>query len=187
MRNLLKQSGLYLAAPSANKSGGISPTTAEHVRRSLGGEAPLVLDGGTCENGIESTIVALRGDDYQILRPGPITDEDLVRVAGRKPIPEKADRIEAPGQLASHYAPSKPVRLEVTNCVDDEFHIGFAAVAGDFNLSEHGDLAEAASRLFAALHIADASERKKIAIASIPRDGIGRALNDRVQRAATPK
>ena len=187
MRELLKASGLFLAAPSANRSGGISPTTADHVASSLGPAAPLILDGGPCERGIESTIVAVNGSDYRILRPGPVTPDQLADIAGKPAIIAASGRIEAPGQLASHYAPAKPVRLDAQVAQADEYHIGFGPVAGDMNLSEKSDLAEAASRLFAALHHAEASAKPKIAVAPISGTGIGLALNDRLRRAASPK
>jgi len=187
MRELLGASGLFLAAPSANRSGAISPTTADHVSRSLGKAAPLILDGGPCERGIESTIVAIDGANYRILRPGPVTVVELEEIAGKVANIVDDNKIEAPGQLASHYAPSKPVRLDAHSALADEYHIGFGVVAGDMNMSEGSDLAEAASRLFAALHQADASEKPKIAVAPVPDTGIGLALNDRLRRAATPK
>ena len=187
MRELLQASGLFLAAPSANRSGGISPTTADHVTRSLGKAVPLILDGGPCARGIESTIVAIGGDDYRILRPGPVTAAQLEAIAGKPPATARIGKIEAPGQLASHYAPAKPVRLGAQTAMADEYHIGFGPVAGDMNLSEDSDLAEAASLLFAALHDADASDRLRIAVAPIPETEIGLALNDRLRRAASPK
>ena len=187
MRELLDASGLFLAAPSANRSGGISPTTADHVASSLGTAAPLILDGGPCERGIESTIVAVNGSDYRILRPGPVTPDQLAEIAGKPATTAASGRIEAPGQLASHYAPAKPVRLDAQVAQADEYHIGFGPVAGDMSLSEKSDLAEAASRLFAALHHAEASAKPKIAVAPISGTGIGLALNDRLRRAASPK
>ncbi|ATW02754.1 L-threonylcarbamoyladenylate synthase [Sphingorhabdus sp. YGSMI21] len=187
MRELLEQSGLYLAAPSANRSGGISPTTAEHVTRSLGAKVPLILDGGPCERGIESTIIAVAGGEYRILRPGPVTEAQLEAVAGKAPILADTNLIEAPGQMLSHYAPSKPLRLNAETAADDEYHIGFGNLPGDRNLSPDADLAEAASLLFAALHDADASGKPRIAVAPIPNAGIGNALNDRLRRAASPR
>ena len=187
MRELLETSDLCLAAPSANRSGGISPTTADHVSRSLGTAAPLILDGGPCEQGIESTIVAVDGSDYRILRPGPVTPDQLEATAGKPAITAGSGKIEAPGQLASHYAPAKPVRLDAQTAGIDEYHIGFGPVAGDMNLSPGADLAEAASLLFAALHKAEASAKPDIAVAPIPCTGIGLALNDRLRRAASPK
>ncbi len=187
MRELLEQSGLYLAAPSANRSGGISPTAAKHVTRSLGENAPLILDGGPCERGIESTIIAVADGEYRILRPGPVTDAQLEAVAGKAPILTETNLIEAPGQMLSHYAPSKPLRLNAETAADDEYHIGFGNVPGDRNLSADADLAEAASLLFAALHDADASMKSRIAVAPIASAGIGNALNDRLRRAASPR
>ncbi|AMO70742.1 L-threonylcarbamoyladenylate synthase [Sphingorhabdus sp. M41] len=187
MRELLRESGLFLAAPSANRSGGISPTTADHVARSLGRAAPMILDGGPCEQGIESTIVAIADDNYRILRPGPITAVQLEAIVGKPPILTVTDQIEAPGQMLSHYAPTKPLRLNAKTAAPDEYHIGFGLISGDRNLSPRSDLAEAASFLFAALHDADASEMPRIAVAPIPEDGIGIALNDRLGRAATPE
>ena len=184
MQALLLASGLVVAAPSANRSGGISPTTAAHVADSLGDAAPLIIDAGACRAGLESTIVALRADSWQILRPGPITAEQIEAVLGTPPIKHNENGIEAPGQLASHYAPSKPVRLNADTATSDEWHVGFGAISGDENLSASGNLAEAASNVFAALHRADASDRLVIAVAPIANDGIGAAINDRLLRAA---
>lgn len=186
MRALLVAAGLPLAAPSANRSGGVSPTRATHVAESLGTNVDLILDGGDCEAGIESTIVALRADGgWQVLRPGPIGAEQIALVIGA-PAGENAveERIEAPGQLASHYAPGKPVRLNAPVAEPDEFHIGFGAIAGDITLSASSDLAEAAARLYAALHSAAAATAPRIAIAPVPEQGIGIAINDRLRRAA---
>lgn len=181
MQGLIRASGRPLAAPSANASGGISPTRAAHVAASLAGRIPLVIDDGATTDGIESTIVdpALR----RILRPGPVTAEQLPGYgAGATP-----GAITAPGQLASHYAPSKPVRLDAVAPVDGEWLIGFGAVAGDDTLSAAGDTREAAARLFDALHLADASDRPRIAIAPVPDAGLGRAIRDRLARAAYPR
>lgn len=187
MRALLAESRLPLAAPSANRSGGVSPTSAAHVAASLGGRAGLILDGGTCDQGIESTIVALRGDGgWQILRPGPITQAQISAVLGTAPDAASSDSgIEAPGQLASHYAPGKPLRLGAVAAEQGEFHIGFGDVTGQFNLSPEGDLAGAAARLYAALHEAAEAPQPRIAVAPIPHEGIGAAINDRLRRAAS--
>lgn len=184
MHALLEASGLFLAAPSANRSGGISPTRAAHVAASLGDAVPLILDGGACEAGLESTIVAVRGDGWQLLRPGPVTADQIEAVAGSPPIPLRDLKIEAPGQLASHYAPAKPVRLLAATAEANEWHIGFGAIQGDDNLSSDGNLVEAAARLFDALHRADASPKDRIAIAAVPEIGVGVAINDRLRRAA---
>lgn len=185
MRAVLAASGLPLAAPSANRSGGVSPTQAAHVAASLGTAVPLVLDGGTCAAGLESTIVALReGGEWQLLRPGPIDAAAIAAVLGQEPAALTSVAIEAPGQLASHYAPGKPVRLNATQAAEGEFLIGFGSVAGDLNLSASGDAAEAAARLYAALHQAAAAPQPRIAVAPIPAKGIGAAINDRLARAA---
>jgi L-threonylcarbamoyladenylate synthase len=184
MRALLLASGLVVAAPSANRSGGISPTTAAHVAASLSDAVPLIIDAGACRAGLESTIVAMRADGWQILRPGPVTSEQIQTVLGTPPIESSGNAIEAPGQLASHYAPTKRVRLNAETASADEWHIGFGAIAGDDNLSASGNLAEAAARLFAALHIADESARSAIAVAPVPTTDIGEAINDRLKRAA---
>lgn len=185
MRAVLAASGLPLAAPSANRSGGVSPTRAEHVAASLGEAVPLVLDGGACAAGLESTIVALRENNrWQVLRPGPITADQIAGVLGCPPEAVTSAAIEAPGQLASHYAPGKPVRLDAVAAGPDEFLIGFGPVPGDLSLSPTGDLAEAAAQLYAALHAAAAAPQPLIAVAPIPVDGIGAAINDRLARAA---
>jgi L-threonylcarbamoyladenylate synthase len=184
MQALLKKTGLNIAAPSANKSGGISPTHAEHVLAGLGGAVPMILDGGPCSAGLESTIVAVREYGWQILRPGPVTAADIERVLGTSPLKPSGDNIEAPGQLASHYAPSKVVRLNAIRAEPGEWHIGFGAIEGNDNLSFAGDLAQAAANLFDALHRADASAALTIAVAPIPHEGIGVAINDRLQRAS---
>ena len=184
MQALLKKTGLNIAAPSANKSGGISPTRAEHVLAGLGGAVPMILDGGPCSAGLESTIVAVREHGWQILRPGPVTAADIERVLGTSPLAASGDNIEAPGQLASHYAPSKAVRLNAIQQEPGEWHIGFGAIEGNDNLSASGDLAQAAANLFDALHRADASAALSISVAPIPHEGIGVAINDRLQRAS---
>jgi L-threonylcarbamoyladenylate synthase len=176
MLALLRAAGRPLAAPSANLSGAISPTRADHVLKSLGGRIPLVVDAGPTERGLESTIIAATDGPLRLLRPGPI-EVDAVE--------SDAEEIEAPGQLASHYAPTKPLRLNATKSDANEYLIGFGAIAGDATLSASGDLTEAASRLFDLLHRADASEFDRIAVAPVPDTGIGGAINDRLRRAAT--
>jgi tRNA threonylcarbamoyl adenosine modification protein (Sua5/YciO/YrdC/YwlC family) len=210
MQGLIAASGRPLAAPSANASGGISPTSAAHVAGSLGGNVPLILDDGATEAGLESTIVAGR----TVLRPGPITAEAIRRHLqnvkhfpgeGRGPVgtsdvtarnadhdrPPSGPRpspgnetVTAPGQLESHYAPSKPLRLNATGAASDEWLIGFGHVKGEVSLSPSANLVEAAAKLFDLLHTADANGSPKIAIAPIPLDGIGEAINDRLRRAA---
>jgi L-threonylcarbamoyladenylate synthase len=185
MHALLKAVGLPLAAPSANRSGGVSPTEAAHVVESLGAAVPLVLDGGHCAAGIESTIVALRDNGaWQVLRPGPVSETQISAILGTGPDAVASVAIEAPGQLASHYAPGKPVRLDAEAAAPDEFHIGFGPVAGEVSLSPGGDLHEAAARLYACLHQAAAALQRRIAVAPVPDEGIGGAINDRLRRAA---
>jgi len=175
MQALLRAVGRPLAAPSANASGSISPTRAEHVLKSLDGRIPMIIDGGATERGLESTIIAATGGPLRLLRPGPI---DV------KAEPASTARIEAPGQLASHYAPSKPLRLNANAAGLDEILIGFGTMEGDANLSPAGDLVEAAARLFELIHQADASPKARIAVAPIPDRGLGAAINDRLRRAA---
>ncbi|MEA3080134.1 MAG: L-threonylcarbamoyladenylate synthase [Sphingomonadales bacterium] len=175
MQALLRSVGRPLAAPSANASGSISPTRAEHVRKSLGGRISLIVDGGLTERGLESTIVAATGGPLRLLRPGPI-EVDAEVTSG--------ERIEAPGQFASHYAPSKPVKLNATTAEEGECLIGFGEISGHMSLSPSGDLVEAASRLFDLLHLADASDKPRIAVAPVPESGLGLAINDRLRRAA---
>lgn len=182
-RQLLDRLQLPLAAPSANLSGSISPTEPAHVAASLGPRIDGLLDGGACPRGLESTIVALRDGAWQLLRPGPVAEAEIAALLGPA-LPLEHGRIEAPGQLARHYSPGKPVRLGAEQAEADEFFIGLGALAGDCNLSPSGDLAEAAARLYACLHAAAGSERPRIAVAAIPEQGMGAAINDRLRRAA---
>lgn len=175
MQALLHASGRPLAAPSANASNAISPTRAEHVAASLGNRVPLILDDGPTTAGLESTIVG----NGTILRPGPITAEQLGLSAAAP-----SAKVTAPGQLATHYAPAKPLRLNATERQGDEWLIGFDKITGDDTLSATGDPVEAAARLFDALHRADAAAPPRIAIAPVPDSGIGAAINDRLRRAA---
>ena len=189
MRQLLSQIDFPLAAPSANRSGFISPTSAEHVLASLDGRIDLVLDGGPTQAGVESSILAIREDgSWEELRAGPIDLDALHRhyFGIGLPLREERKTLEAPGQLASHYSPGKPVRLGVTDPENDEFAIGFGAIGGDVTLSVGGDLSEAARNLYACLHLAAESAKPRVAVAPIPDAGIGRAINDRLKRAAAP-
>ena len=176
MQALLRATGRPLAAPSANASGSISPTRAEHVQKSLGGRIPLIVDAGPTERGLESTIVAASGGQLRLLRRGPIEIVEAAEI--------ESGEIEAPGQLASHYAPSKPLRLNASTAKDDEFMIGFGEVQGDATLSRTGNLVEAAARLFDLLHAADDSDKPRICVAPVPNNGLGAAINDRLRRAA---
>jgi len=187
MRMLLAASGRPLAAPSANASGGISPTCAAHVLRSLAGRIPLVIDAGPTTLGLESTIVACTADGLRLLRPGPVPADTISDAAGLPVASASTGAITSPGQMASHYAPSKPLRLNASRARAGEWLIGFGATPGDVTLSASGDPIEAAARLFALLHDADAGPAAAIAVAPIPADGIGAAINDRLRRAAAPR
>lgn len=184
MQALLAETGAPLAAPSANASGRVSPTKAEHVLASLDGRIALVIDDGATTAGVESTIARVKNGAVEVLRPGPVTADMLSAASGMAVTGVKGTEIVAPGMLASHYAPGKPVRLGAREFAGDEFGIGFGAVAGDYDLSAAGDLTEAAARLFDALHAGAASAKAKIAVAAIPFEGLGAAINDRLSRAA---
>ena len=179
MQALLRACGRPLAAPSANSSGRISPTRSSHVLASLGGRISLVIDGGATERGIESTIVAATGGPIRLLRRGPIEIEGAIQGENTS--------VEAPGQLASHYAPRKPLRLDATEAREGEYLIGFGSVEGNSSLSGTGDPVEAAARLFDLLHQADAAPQPRIAVAPIPGNGIAAAARDRLKRAAAPR
>ncbi|HNR77139.1 MAG TPA: L-threonylcarbamoyladenylate synthase [Parvularculaceae bacterium] len=194
-RQLIEMCDRPLAAPSANRSGSISPTTAEHVRDSLGDRIRFILDGGPCRVGVESTIVKIDGDRAILLRPGGTPRDEIERLIGKTLEAPAGGKVEAPGMMASHYAPSAPLRLNAEAPRESEAFLGFGAVAasGDaaLNLSEKGDLVEAAANLFSHLRRLDAlcAEKKLsgIAAAPIPMEGLGEAINDRLARAAAPK
>jgi L-threonylcarbamoyladenylate synthase len=179
MQALLAAVGRPLAAPSANASGRISPTRAAHVLASLDGRIPLIVDAGPTERGIESTIVAATNGMLRLLRRGPLDVPGAVEM--------HSGDIESPGQLASHYAPAKPLRLDAVDGRDEEYLIGFGEIEGDATLSESGDPVEAAAHLFDLLHQADASPCETIAVAPIPGGGIAAAIRDRLERAAAPR
>jgi len=186
---LLAAAGRPIAAPSANRSGRISPTTAAHVAEELGEDVALILDGGPCGIGLESTVVGFHRERPVLLRPGGIVLEQLVAVVGTVAAgPETSSAPSAPGQLASHYAPDKALRLNAVDAVFGEVLLGFGpGCAGDHNLSPSGDLIEAAARLFAMLRQLDQGPGKVIAVAPIPEHGLGQAINDRLRRAAAPR
>jgi L-threonylcarbamoyladenylate synthase len=194
-RALLKASGRPLAAPSANLSGTPSPTTAAHVRDSLGPRVDLVLDGGACSVGIESTIVKIDGGGLTVLRPGGVATESIERAARVKVLRAMGGRVEAPGMTASHYAPKAALRLNVDAPQADEAFLAFGpAPSGHryvLQLSAARDVAEAASNFFAHLRAADALVAARglegIAAAPIPISGLGEAINDRLARAAAPQ
>jgi L-threonylcarbamoyladenylate synthase len=202
---LLRAAGRPIAAPSANRSGEVSPTTAQHVRDSLDGRIPLILAGGRAEVGLESTVVDLTGPVARLLRPGAVTAETLAAILG-EPVETGAadapaadapadaagaDRPRAPGQLASHYAPRARVRLHARAAEPDEALLTFGPDLRSgprvANLSETGDLVEAAANLFAHLRRLDTPEVAGIAVVDIPEEGLGAAINDRLRRAAAPR
>lgn len=188
-QRLLRAFGGPVAAPSANPSGRVSPTRAEHVLDGLSGRIAAVLDGGPCAVGLESTIVAADPDPV-LLRPGGLPVEALEAALGaRLATGTPGAKPTAPGQLASHYAPEAGVRLNATMADPGEVLVGFGAVKGALSLSETGDLVEAAARLFQTLRDADqlAGPGGRIAFAPVPDTGLGRAINDRLRRAAAPR
>ncbi|KUJ76396.1 translation factor Sua5 [Ruegeria marisrubri] len=185
-RQLLAAFDGPVAAPSANPSGRISPTTAEHVRTGLDGRIAAVLDDGPCGVGVESTIVGL-ADEPTLLRPGGLAAEEIEGVLGKTlRHHETGDPLSAPGQMLSHYAPDAPVRLNAQARRGDEILLGFGPVDCDLNLSEAGSLTEAAANLFSALHALNETGRP-IAVTPIPDHGLGVAINDRLRRAAAPR
>jgi L-threonylcarbamoyladenylate synthase len=154
------------------------------VLATLNGRIALVIDDGPTTAGVESTIARVKDGAVEILRPGPVTAAMLGEASGLAVAGVSGSEIVAPGMLASHYAPGKPVRLGAVDFAGDEFGIGFGAVAGDYQLSAGSDLTEAAARLFDALHAGAASAKTRIAVATIPDEGLGAAINDRLSRAA---
>jgi L-threonylcarbamoyladenylate synthase len=192
-QELLRATGRPIAAPSANRSGRVSPTTAQHVATDFDDDIGLILDGGPSPVGIESTVLDLTGAKPVLLRPGGVTLEALHAVFGRIELPVSGEsKPRSPGRLPSHYAPNLPVRLDATSARPGEALLaigphappGFAEVVW---LSESGDLAEAAANLFAMLRRLDRPEFTGIAVMPIPEAGLGRAINDRLRRAAAPR
>lgn len=191
--SLLAAADRPIAAPSANRSGHVSPTTAEHVAADLGDKVSMILDAGPATVGLESSIVGFAGGEPVLLRAGGLAVEAIQEAAGvpvRLAAHEKADRPNAPGRLASHYAPRAHVRLDANAPRDGEAWLGFGPGGPEadgfrsINLSPRGDLVEAAARLFAALRALDATDVEAIAVAPIPEIGLGLAINDRLRRAA---
>ena len=192
VRELIAQTGRPIAAPSANLSGGISPTLASHVSDALGDACAYILDGGACKAGLESTIVDCASLTPRILRPGPVTAEMITALCPEIDHQEALvndSQPTAPGQLTSHYAPTKPVRLDVLEPMADEIYIGFGEmmITPHYNLSKTGNVVEAAANLFAILHEADKQTGAGIAVAPFAKDGIGVAIYDRLTRAAADK
>jgi L-threonylcarbamoyladenylate synthase len=193
---LLREVGRPIAAPSANRSGKISPTTVQHVRDELSEQIAAVLDCGPCAVGLESTVIDLCSVEPVLLRPGGATIEEIERVIGSVRHDNAArGELRSPGQLASHYAPTLPLRLEINDVHDDEALLAFGqplpGAGAVFCLSRSADLTEAAARLFAGLHQLDmeaiALGLTRIAVMPVPNRGLGRAINDRLRRAAAPR
>lgn len=190
---LIRAAGRPIAGPSANRSGAVSPTHAEHVAESLGGRVPMIIDGGPCLVGVESTVLDLSGGTPILLRPGGVSREAIESVIGRialsDALPTGDAARKSPGQLASHYAPARPVRLEATSVGADEGLLAFgpnvpSGAMLTLNLSPAGDLAEAAANLFAMMRALDRPGIGRIAVMTIPETGLGLAINDRLRRAA---
>jgi L-threonylcarbamoyladenylate synthase len=192
-QTLLMMAGLPLAAPSANPSGRLSPTSAEHVLADLGDKVEYVIDGGPSLVGVESTVLSVLEDRPRILRPGAVTAEALAEVL-QEPVPIETSAADSaaprsPGQLLSHYAPSLPVRLNAAAVEPGEALLGFgpAAPKDALNLSPTGDLQEAAANLFSMLRRLDDPQYRAIAVMPVPETGLGIAINDRLRRAAAPR
>jgi L-threonylcarbamoyladenylate synthase len=192
---LLRAVGRPVAAPSANRSGQVSPTTAAHVLEGLAGRIDAVLDSGACAVGVESTVLDLAGPRPALLRPGGLPREAIEAVIGKFSRGPASATLRSPGLLASHYAPSLPVRLEARDVAADEALLAFGpplrGAGATYQLSVSGDLVEAAARLFAGLRALDGEARRRglvrIAAMKLPRTGLGLAINDRLQRAAAPR
>ncbi len=190
-QRLLRAAGIPVAAPSANRSGRLSPTTAAHVAEDLGNRVAMILDGGPCEIGLESTVVDLSGPRRAILRQGGLAQEEIEAALGEKVTVAGADDTapRSPGMLTSHYAPSLPLRICAKDTGPGEALLGFGPGCPNavLNLSEGGDLVEAAANLFAYLHDLDTPDYTGIAVSPIPESGLGRAINDRLRRAAADR
>ncbi len=193
-QELLKTLGQPIAAPSANRSGHVSPTTAAHVAADFATRDVFILDGGPTTHGLESTIIAATGDTVTVLRPGSITQDMISDALGREV--DSDNRVtqtpNAPGQLASHYAPNALLRLNATSINSNEALLAFGANVPPhsgpmLNLSPTGSLDEAAANLFSALRALDTANVSRIAVMPIPKEGVGIAINDRLERAAAPR
>jgi L-threonylcarbamoyladenylate synthase len=188
---LLRAAGVPVAAPSANSSGRLSPTTAAHVAEDLGDAVAVILDGGPCAIGLESTVLDVSGTQPAILRQGGLPQEDLEAALGGPLLVAGTDDTapRSPGMLTSHYAPSLPLRMEAKDIRPGEALLGFGPGndSAALNLSERGDLVEAAANLFAYLHDLDRPDYTGIAVAPIPDSGLGRAINNRLRRATAAR
>ncbi|WP_416899579.1 MAG: L-threonylcarbamoyladenylate synthase [Minwuia sp.] len=188
-QQLLRTAGVPVAAPSANPSGRLSPTAAAHVIEGLGNRVDVVLDGGDCPVGVESTVVGIFDGKPALLRPGGVAAEEIEAVVGPLARPKTDPNApQSPGMLVSHYAPARPVRLNAAEAGDDEILLGFGPDAPDGpNLSRDGDLVEAAANLFRMLHELDGADGRAIAVMPVPETGLGLAINDRLRRAAADR
>jgi L-threonylcarbamoyladenylate synthase len=192
---LLAATVLPVAAPSANPAGQVSPTTADHVEAGLGDRVDMIVDGGPCRIGVESTVLDLTCMPPRLLRPGGVTREELEAMIGPLAGPDTAagaEQLRSPGQLASHYAPARPLRLDVVDVAPDEALLAFGphplqGAATTLNLSPAGDLEEAAANLFAMLRALDRPEHRAIAVMPVPAEDLGEAIRDRLVRAAAPR
>ena len=184
---LLRAVGQPVVAPSANPSGRISPTTAQHVRDGLGDKVSMILDGGPCAVGVESTVISFLDGKATLLRPGGLAREVIELALGFRLSQATSGVMHSPGQMESHYAPHAMMRLNAASAVNGEAYLGFGKFAGTHNLSPSGDVVEAAANLFCMLHELDATEPERIAVAPIPMIGLGEAINDRLKRAAAPR
>ena len=189
-QDLIAAAGVPLAAPSANPSESLSPTTAAHVAEGLGDKVDMILDGGACSLGLESTVCGIFDDEVVQLRPGAVPREEIEKVIG--PLSDRQlDEKHSPGQMTRHYAPRAKLRLDAKDAQPGETLLAYGPDVPDYdammlNLSPTGDLVEAAANLFAYLRELDASGVKAIAVMPIPQDGLGEAINDRLTRAAAP-
>jgi L-threonylcarbamoyladenylate synthase len=191
-RAVIRAAGKPVAAPSANPSGRLSPTRAEHVAKALGARVALVLDGGPCPVGVESSVVDLTGPQPILLRPGGAAEEEIAAIVGPLGHAAADGPIKSPGMLESHYAPHLPLRLGARDVAADEALLAFGdpvprGARVTLNLSRSGDLVEAAAHLFDYLHQLDRSGASAIAAMAVPERGLGRAINDRLRRAAFPR
>ena len=186
-QELIKESACPIAAPSANASGKISPTTAEHVETSLGSRIPYIVNGGSCTIGLESTVIDLSGENPTLLRAGGITLDQLNSVIGPVSLSDNENTILSPGMLRRHYAPDTSIRLNATKFLKTESVLGFgpSAPASAYNLSSTGNLIEAAANLFNFMHKLNKPGAQPIAVMPIPEVGLGLAINDRLRRSAT--
>jgi len=188
-RNLIRLFGKPIAAPSANPSGKLSATSAKHVQQKLGKKVNIIIDDGFSTMGIESTVILVRHNKVYLLRPGAISNEKIEKIINKKLITEKIERSLSPGMQKKHYAPSKPMRLNAKRVFKYEAHLAFGnnklgKAFKTLNLSEKGNLDEAARNLFSMLHQLEKLQVKKIAVSKIPNSGLGIAINDRLNRAA---